>query len=67
MWNKLKDWYLAAIGIIIIAGGLYIASHTGSADGAAKEQSKQTESVSSPPEAAKLPSAQSGSARPSDC
>ena len=61
MWNKLKDWYLAAIGIIIIAGGLYIASHTGSTDGAAKEQSKQTESVSSPPEAAKLPSAPSGS------
>jgi nitrite reductase (NO-forming) len=27
MWNKLRDWYLALIGIIVIAGGLYIASH----------------------------------------
>jgi nitrite reductase (NO-forming) len=56
MWNKLRDWYLALIGIIVIAGGLYIASHTGSTDGAVKE-SKQTESVSSSTEAAKVPSA----------
>jgi len=56
MWNKLKDWYLALIGIIVIAGGLYIASHTGSTDGAVKEQSKQTESVSST-DAAKGPNA----------
>jgi hypothetical protein len=26
MWDKLKDWYIALIGIIVIAGGLYIAS-----------------------------------------
>jgi len=44
MWNKLRDWYLALIGIIVIAGGLYIASHSGSNDGSAKEQSKQTDS-----------------------
>jgi len=57
MWNKLRDWYLAIIGIIVIAGGLYFASHTGSSDGAAKEQSKQTQSVSSSTEAAKAPGA----------
>jgi hypothetical protein len=28
MWNKLTDWYLALIGIIVIAGGPYIARHT---------------------------------------
>ena len=44
MWNKLWDWYLALIDIIITAGGLYIASHSGSNDGSAKEQSKQTDS-----------------------
>ena len=57
MWNKLRDWYLALIGIIVIAGGLYIASHSGSNDGSAKEQSKQTNSVSSASEAAKAPRA----------
>src|SRR5215472_2430310 len=57
MWNKLRDWYLALIGIIVIAGGLYIASHSGSNDGSAKEQSKQTDSVSSASEAAKAPRA----------
>jgi len=57
MWNKLRDWYLALIGIIVIAGGLYIASHTGSTDSAVKEQSKQSASISSPTEAAKAPSA----------
>src|SRR6516164_1246104 len=57
MWNKLRDWYLAFIGIIVIAGGLYIASHNGSNDGSAKEQSKQTDSVSSASEAAKAPRA----------
>jgi amino acid transporter len=45
MWNKLRDWYLAVIGIVVIAGGLYIASHNASNDGSAKEQSKQSESV----------------------
>ena len=44
MWNKLRDWYLALIGIIVIAGGLYIASHSGSNDDSATEQSKQTDS-----------------------
>ena len=44
MWNKLWDWYLALIDIIITAGGLYIASHSGSNDGSAKEQSKPTDS-----------------------
>jgi len=57
MWNKLRDWYLALIGIIVIAGGLYIASHSGSNDGSVKEQAKQTESVSSASEAAKAPRA----------
>jgi nitrite reductase (NO-forming) len=57
MWNKLKDWYLALIGIIVIAGGLYFASHSGSTDGGMKEQAKQTESTSSPTQAAKAPSA----------
>ena len=57
MWNKLRDWYLALIGIIVIAGGLYIASHTGSTDGTVNEQSKQTASVASSTEAAKAPSA----------
>ena len=57
MWNKLRDWYLALIGIIVIAGGLYVASHSGSTDGSTKEQSKQTQSVSSSTEAAKAPSA----------
>jgi hypothetical protein len=44
MWNKLRDWYLALIGIIVIVGGLYIASRNGSNDDSAKEQSKQTDS-----------------------
>jgi nitrite reductase (NO-forming) len=57
MWNKLKDWYLALIGIIVIAGGLYIASHSGSTEGGVKEQAKQTESTSSPTQAAKAPGA----------
>ena len=57
MWNKLRDWYLALIGIVVIAGGLYIASHSGSTDGGVKEQSKQTESTSSPTEATKAPDA----------
>ena len=54
MWNKLRDWYLALIGIIVIAGGLYFASHTGSTDGGVRE-SKQSESVSSSTEAATAP------------
>lgn len=57
MWNKLRDWYLAVIGIVVIAGGLYIASHNASNDGSAKEQSKQSESVSSSTEAGKAPRA----------
>lgn len=56
MWDKLRDWYLALIGVVVIAGGLYVASHTGSIDGAAKE-SKQTESGSAATELAKAPSA----------
>jgi nitrite reductase (NO-forming) len=57
MWNRLRDWYLALIGIIVIAGGLYIASHSGSTDGALKEQSKQTEAASSSAETPKAPGA----------
>ena len=57
MWNKLRDWYLALIGIIVIAGGLYITSRTGSPDGTANEQSKQSASVASSTEVAKAPSA----------
>src|SRR5215469_4495420 len=40
MWNKLRDWYLALIGIIVIAGGLYIASHSGSNDGSGEGASQ---------------------------
>ena len=57
MWNKLRDWYLALIGIIVIAGGLYITSRTGSPDGTVNEQSKQSASVASSTEVAKAPSA----------
>ena len=55
MWDKLKDWYLALIGVIVIAGGLYIASHAGSTDGTVRE-ARQSESVSSSTDAAKASS-----------
>jgi hypothetical protein len=57
MWNKMSGWYIAAIGVAFIAGGLYLASPSTS-DDAAPEQAKQSAAVSRVAEPMRAPSAQ---------
>ena len=61
MLGLVREWYIAAIGILLIAGGLYFASQQASDSGAKNSEAKQTITASSPPEGAKSPSAPGGS------
>ncbi len=56
MWDRLREWYIAGVGVAVIAGGLYLASPS-TGDGAAPEQAKPTETASYAPELAKAPGA----------
>lgn len=60
MFDRVREWYIAAIGFLLIGGGLYFAAQHAS-DGAKNDEAKQTVNVSSAPEAAKASSASSGS------
>ena len=53
MFNRVREWYIAAIGLLLIAGGLYFASQQMSDGGARTTEAKQTANVASAPEAAK--------------
>jgi nitrite reductase (NO-forming) len=61
MFSRLREWYIAAIGLLLIAGGLYLASQQTSDGGAKNAEVKQTANVTSAPEAAKVPNSQSRS------
>jgi nitrite reductase (NO-forming) len=60
MFNRVREWYIAGIGFLLIGGGLYFAAQQASDGGAKNDEAKQTANVSSAPEAAKAPSAPSG-------
>ncbi len=51
MFSRLREWYIAAIGLLLIAGGLYFAAQqtNGSAN---NPEAKQTASATSAPEVA---------------
>jgi nitrite reductase (NO-forming) len=61
MFNRMREWYIAAIGLFLIGGGLYFAAqHT--PDGSTKnDEAKQTANISSAPEPEKAPNSDSGS------
>jgi nitrite reductase (NO-forming) len=61
MFNRMREWYIAAIGLFLIGGGLYFAAqHT--PDGSTKnDEAKQTANISSAPEPAKAPNSDGGS------
>src|SRR5262249_39348880 len=61
MFSQIRDWYIATIGFLLIAGGLYFASQQASDSGAKNPETKQTADVGSAPEAGKAPNSQSGS------
>ena len=61
MLGRVRDWYIAAIGFLLIGGGLYFASQQASDSGAKNPETKQTADVGSAPEAGKAPNSQSGS------
>ena len=61
MFGRMRDWYIATIGVLLIAGGLYFASQQASDSGAKNTEAKQIANVTSAPEAAKVPNSQSGS------
>ena len=61
MFSRLREWYIAAIGLLLIAGGLYFASQQRSDGGAKNAEVKQAANVTSAPEAAKVPNSQSKS------
>jgi len=61
MLGLVREWYIAAIGLLLIAGGLYLASQQASDGGAKISEAKQTANGTPAPEAAKAPNSQSGS------
>jgi nitrite reductase (NO-forming) len=61
MWNKFRDWYIAGIGLCLIAGGLVIAARHPSDGGAKTDDTTRSAALSSAPEAMKPPTAPSGS------
>jgi nitrite reductase (NO-forming) len=62
MFNRLREWYIAAFGLLLIAGGLYFAAQQTNGS-AANSDAKQTASATSAPQAAKGPNAQSSTSR----
>jgi nitrite reductase (NO-forming) len=61
MWNKFRDWYIAGIGLCLIAGGLVIAARHPSDGGAKTDDTTRSAALSSAPEAMKPPTAPSSS------
>jgi nitrite reductase (NO-forming) len=61
MWNKFRDWYIAGIGLCLIAGGLVIAARHPSDGGAKTDDTTRSAALSSAPEAMKPPMAPSSS------
>src|SRR5262249_42563671 len=60
MWNKFRDWYIAGIGLCLIAGGLVIAARHPSDGGAKTGDTTRSAALSSAPEAMNPPTAPSG-------
>src|SRR5262249_51101243 len=60
MFSQIRDWYIAAIGFLLIAGGLYFASQQASDSGPKTPEPKQTGDFGPAPEAGKPPTPQTG-------
>ena len=61
MWNKFRDWYIAGIGLCLIAGGLVIAARHPSDGGAKTDDTTRSAALSAAPQAMKPPTAPGGS------
>jgi nitrite reductase (NO-forming) len=60
MFDRVREWYIAAIGFVLIGGGLYFAAQHVSDGGAKNDETKQAANISSTAEAKKAPSAANG-------
>src|SRR5690348_14179928 len=61
MWNRFRDWYIAVIGLCLIAGGLFIAARQPAGEGAKHDDTTRSAAPSSAPEAVTPPTPPSGS------